>query len=337
MDWFDQQTPYMQDPGALPGGGAYAQPRTRTPVNMPDLTATPGRTTQGGRPEQPRSGGTGAGGGTGGYQPYSDAALQDILHRYPPTNDGVEQAHAEAERTFGPGVVQLLDHPERLDKFVLPDGRTIDAVIGAGGANPSWGWMVEGAGGHSAGAAGQAIGAARGMGAVGTVGSLIGDPMAGRKITDDPSYGFRFEEGMKALERSAASKGTLLTGGMMKRLVGYGQDLASTEYQNSYARRSGEQRDAYNRLFGIADLGLGATNSAASMGTSYAQNQGNLLTQQGNAQAAGTVGRANAWNEALGTVANIGQQYYQGRRTGQARSAPYSGAELEGNLAAGIY
>jgi hypothetical protein len=90
--------------------------------------------------------------GGGGTQPYSDSAVQSILHKYPPTNDGMRQAMAEIDRVFGPGTVKLLEHPDRLDKLVLPDGRTIDTIIGAGGANPSWGWLTEG--GHSGGGGG---------------------------------------------------------------------------------------------------------------------------------------------------------------------------------------
>jgi hypothetical protein len=230
-------------------------------------------------------------GAGGGVQPYSDSAFQEILHRYPPTNAGVQQAYAEAQRVFGPNAPRLLDHPERLDKFVLPDGRTIDAVMGSGGANPSWGWLVEGTG-HGGGGGGG-----------GAVGNLAG--MTGQ----DPSYDFRFKEGQKALERSAASKGTLLTGGTLKDLAAFGQGLASTEFGN-----------IFNRNYQLANMGLNAAQSAGQFGSSYganagnqganfAGNQSNLLTGQGNANAAGTIGQAGAWgntiNQLAGGVASL--------------------------------
>jgi len=55
-------------------------------------------------------------------------------------------------------------------------------------------------------------------------------------LLNDPSYRFRFEQGQKALETSAAARGTLLTGGTAKALEEFGQQFASTEYQNLYNR-----------------------------------------------------------------------------------------------------
>lgn len=250
---------------------------------------------------------------TGSRTAYSDSALQAILNRYPPTNSGMRQAMAEIDRTFGSGTVKLLDHPERLDKLVLPDGRTIDVIVGAGGANPSWGWMVEGAGGHGGGTLGGLAG-----------GRLMGNPMAGRNIKDDPSYQFRLDEGLKALQRSAAAKGTLLTGGTMKALERFAQDYASTEYSNAYARAASEQGNDFDRLFRVSNMGLQATTGAAnSSGTygsqaganssGYAANAGNTLTGAGNAQANATATRA-ANNAAY--VNNLGRLVRQGTDDG---------------------
>ena len=58
-------------------------------------------------------------------------------------------------------------------------------------------------------------------------------------VTDDPGFKFRMAEGQKALERSAAAKGTLLTGGTLKDLGQYSQGLASQEYANAYGRALG--------------------------------------------------------------------------------------------------
>ena len=52
----------------------------------------------------------------------------------------------------------------------------------------------------------------------------------------DPGYAFRLSEGMKALERSAAARGGLLSGSTMKGVQRFGQNLASEEYQNAFNR-----------------------------------------------------------------------------------------------------
>lgn len=57
---------------------------------------------------------------------------------------------------------------------------------------------------------------------------------------NSPGFQFRLGEGLKALERSAAAKGTLLTGGTMKGLSDYSQNSASQEYGNVYNRAYNE-------------------------------------------------------------------------------------------------
>lgn len=130
-----------------------------------------------------------------------------------------------------------------------------------------------------------------------TAGTGGGGQMGGGSLMDDPGYQFRLGEGLKALQRSAAARGTLLTGGTLKGLQGFAQDYASNEYQN-----------AFNRNMGVAQLGLSAANSLGSLGAGYGAQAGNLLTQQGNAQAAGTVGRTNPWINAIGNIGRGAEQ-----------------------------
>lgn len=61
-------------------------------------------------------------------------------------------------------------------------------------------------------------------------------PPTGDDVLNDPGYQFRLREGSDAIERSAAAKGVLNTGGTLKDVLGYGQNLASTEYGNLFGR-----------------------------------------------------------------------------------------------------
>ena len=70
----------------------------------------------------------------------------------------------------------------------------------------------------------------------------------------DPGYAFRLSEGMKALDRTAASRGGLLSGATLKGAQRFGSDLASQEYGNAYNRfqtnrsaQSQEYQNAFNR------------------------------------------------------------------------------------------
>lgn len=55
-------------------------------------------------------------------------------------------------------------------------------------------------------------------------------------IGQDPSVNFRFRKGQQAVESSAASQGLLGSGRAALELQQYGQEFASTEYQNQYER-----------------------------------------------------------------------------------------------------
>lgn len=63
---------------------------------------------------------------------------------------------------------------------------------------------------------------------------------------NDPGYKFRMQQGQQAIERSAAAKGTLLTGGTLKDLTDYQQGTASQEYGNVYQRALTDWQNNYN-------------------------------------------------------------------------------------------
>lgn len=123
-------------------------------------------------------------------------------------------------------------------------------------------------------------------------------------FTVDPGYAFRMSEGMKALEHSAAARGGLLSGATLKGTERFGQDLASQEYQNAFNRY---QINRANQLNPLGSLLASGQSAAANVGTAagqYGATTGANLASAGAAQAAGTVGAANALTNALGTYLN---------------------------------
>lgn len=136
----------------------------------------------------------------------------------------------------------------------------------------------------------------------GTGGGAFG---GGGSLIDDPGYQFQLGEGLKALQRSAAARGTLLTGGTLKGLNQYAQDYANTAYQN-----------AFNRNLGVAQLGLGAAGSLGNLGAAYGRSAAGLYGDLGNAGAAGTIGQANQWGGLLAGAGNTWQDYFNQRKSG---------------------
>jgi hypothetical protein len=110
----------------------------------------------------------------------------------------------------------------------------------------------------------------------------------------DPGYGFRMSEGMKAIERSAAARGGLLSGATLKGIQRFGQDLASTEYGNAYARYQANRNAQINPLQGILGQGQTSTNVLTGAAGDVGRGVGGTYMSAGNAQAAGYTGAGQA-------------------------------------------
>lgn len=137
-----------------------------------------------------------------------------------------------------------------------------------------------------------------------------------------PGYQFQMQEGLKALQRSAAAKGNLMTGGTAKAIEQYGQGLADSNYQqvynralNDYQTNYGTWLNKYNQVASLAGLGQTANQALGAMGSNAADNNsrtslglgqqlGNDYMNAGNARASGYINSANAWNGALGGATN---------------------------------
>lgn len=118
----------------------------------------------------------------------------------------------------------------------------------------------------------------------------------------DPGYDFRLSEGQKAIDRSAAAKGGLLSGAAVKAAARYGQDFASNEYQNAYNRYNTNQTNLYNRLAGISGAGQTASNNLATQGTNYANSAGQLMQNAANYNASGNVAQSNIFSTGLNSL-----------------------------------
>jgi hypothetical protein len=138
------------------------------------------------------------------------------------------------------------------------------------------------------------------------------------KFKADPSYAFRMSEGMKALERSAAARGGLMSGATLKGIQRYGQDLASTEFTNAFNRYQAERTgtlNPYQALAGTAQSGANVlgqqagqmgSNISNALGAYGSSVQGNIIGS-GNAQASGYMGGANAIAGGVGQGINFYQ------------------------------
>jgi hypothetical protein len=134
----------------------------------------------------------------------------------------------------------------------------------------------------------------------------------------DPGYAFRMSEGMKGLERSAAARGGLLSGGTLKGIQRFGQDLASQEYTNAFNRYQTERNARLNPLQSLAGFGQTSTNQLGAAGQNYATGAGEALGAGAQARASGYMGAANAIAGGVGQYMNYNQQQQQNSLLQQA-------------------
>jgi hypothetical protein len=136
-------------------------------------------------------------------------------------------------------------------------------------------------------------------------------------FTTDPGYQFRLDQGMKALNASAAAKGMGVSGANIKGAIGYGTDKGNQYYQQAF---NNYQTNRANRLSPLMDFtrigqasaagsAAAASNLGSNLGTTYSNlgtNLGKTATDAGAAEAGGYVAGGNAINQ---TIGNLGNQY----------------------------
>lgn len=129
----------------------------------------------------------------------------------------------------------------------------------------------------------------------------------------DPVYqsglDFGLKSGTDAINSRAIATGGYDSGATLKALTRFGNDYGSTKAGDSFNRYQTEQGNVYNRLAGVSGTGQTAVNTVSSAGQNAANNISGMLTDQGNAAAAGIVGGANAWGGALNSVSGAINNY----------------------------
>ena len=117
----------------------------------------------------------------------------------------------------------------------------------------------------------------------------------------DPGYAFRLSEGQKALERSAAARGGLISGAATKAATRYGQEMGSQEYQNAYNRYQTNRANQLNPLASLTQSGQAAANFQAGNLGKYGSDVASLIGQQGESRAAGEIGMGRTFGNAINT------------------------------------
>jgi hypothetical protein len=149
-------------------------------------------------------------------------------------------------------------------------------------------------------------------------------PFSMTNYQQDPGYAFRLQEGLKALDRTAAARGGLLGGNQLRGAVEYGQNLGSQEYQNAFNRYYAERANQLNPLQSLMGAGQTSANTLTNAAGGLGQAQADAAINAGNARASGYMGTANALSSGLGQYLNYRQNQQVLNRFGGGGVDPMS-------------
>lgn len=138
------------------------------------------------------------------------------------------------QQLSGAGIKVLKNAAGVAGKIQLPNGQIVDVINAAGAGGNGFQWLTDGGGSNQMANLGYGFGSSM---APWTENFTPRDPS---QIANDPAYKFQMEQGMKALQGSAAARGNLLSGGVLKGIEQFGQGLASTYNDKYYNRDLGE-------------------------------------------------------------------------------------------------
>ena len=126
-------------------------------------------------------------------------------------------------------------------------------------------------------------------------------------VTKQPGYQFGMDQGTRAVNSGAASRGMTYSGAAGKELTRFGQDYGGTKLNESY-----------NRLANVAGLGQVAVSGQNNQ--NYAGNVGNNTIGAGNARAGSSMYQGQQWGNTVNQLGAMGSRYMN---TGG--SSPYLG------------
>lgn len=122
----------------------------------------------------------------------------------------------------------------------------------------------------------------------------------GADLQNEPGYQFAQAEGQKAIDRAASAAGRYDSGATLKALTRYGNDYATTKFDDANSRDMANRSFTLGALTGQQNTGANAAGMTANLGANATNASNGYLTQGADASAAGIVGASNAVSGGVG-------------------------------------
>lgn len=138
---------------------------------------------------------------------------------------------------------------------------------------------------------------------------MLTKPFTLADVPNDPGYQFATQQANTALENSALARGGALSGNFATALQQQNQNMGfqkENQAFNQYWQQRGNIANLLGQATGLGQSGVGQSIGA---GNNAAAGISSTIQGAGNAQAAGTIGQANAISGALGGIGSLATQY----------------------------
>ena len=146
-------------------------------------------------------------------------------------------------------------------------------------------------------------------------------------ISTSPGFQETVRQGEEAMLARASATGGLRGGNLQAALAQFRPQMLQQAIEQQYGRLGGLAGTGLNLTQNLVSGGQAAAGGVGAAGGAMASNVGNLLAQQGAAQAGGIIGQAAPWAQLAGMPAQIGG-YMLGR--GLFGGAPAAGSAPTG-------
>lgn len=136
-------------------------------------------------------------------------------------------------------------------------------------------------------------------------------------LSKTPGYQFALQQGLKGTNNALSAQGLGLSGAQAKGLSSFTTGLADQTYNQQYNNALSTYNTNYqtasnnaNNLMNLMNVGQNAAAQTGTAGLNAANTAGGYLTGGANAQAAGGIGAANSYGNALNNAVGTGTSLY---------------------------
>jgi hypothetical protein len=124
-----------------------------------------------------------------------------------------------------------------------------------------------------------------------------------------PNYRFNLDQGIGQLNSQLNAAGGMVSGNAIQGAQQFAQGYAGNALTDAFNQYQVNRSNVVSNVNALTGVGQNANATTATAASGATANASNLLSSIGNAQAAGTMGQANAYASGLNNISNYAMLY----------------------------